>query len=103
MARNAVDPVYRHSLREAIVVLGLWFACGVYTLSFCLSRGYRAPTDEPVALVLGIPSWVVWGIFTPWIAVNAFAFWFCFVFVRDDDLGEDPPDDSPPDRAGEER
>ncbi len=83
------DPFYLNSRRESIVTIVAWFICGVYTLSYCYLTGYGDPSEE-VQTHWGIPDWVLFGIFLPWVLVNVFAWWYCFRFVKDEDLGEDP-------------
>ena len=46
-----------------------------------------APPD--VQPILGMPSWVFWGIIAPWAVCALFTFWFAGFFMADDDLGED--------------
>ena len=91
---RADDPVYISSRREAFIILVAWLICGIYTCSYCFLTGYSGGSGETPTL-WGIPSWVVWGILCPWLLVNVFAFWFCFFFIRDEDLGEDPPSERP--------
>jgi len=82
-----LDPVYVNSLREAKVVLFVFVIFAVYTLSVCYLCGWSDSDDaESVATVLGIPSWVFWGIVLPWGAANIVTAWFCFSFMTDDDL-----------------
>ena len=84
------DPTYLHSLRELKVILVLFaIFCG-WSILVCWLSGYENPHDSGVeiAMVLGMPAWVFWGIFLPWIAVDVVAVWFCFFFMKVDDLGE---------------
>jgi hypothetical protein len=39
-------------------------------------------------MIMGIPTWLFWGIFMPWLAADAFTIWFCFFYMKDDELGE---------------
>ena len=84
------DPEARHlrqCLREAGVVLILWLAGLAWTLVVVIGWGY-VPVDErpelPV-LVLGMPAWVVWGLFVPWFLEIAAAWWFALRVLADDD------------------
>ena len=88
MSDSVDDPIYRSSRRESLVVLGAWLVCCVYTLTYCFVTGYGRPADE-VRTLLGVPRWLLFGVFAPWAFCNLFAFWFCFVCVRDGDLGEE--------------
>lgn len=84
------DPVFLHARREAFVIVGLFaIFCG-WSLAVSFSSGYQSPgaSGAQVDLVLGMPSWVFWGIFLPWVVVDVVAVWFCFFFMKNDDLGE---------------
>ena len=82
------DPVFLHSRREAVVIFCLWLAGLVWAVPFCYLNGYV--DAETVSTVWGIPSWLFWGIGLPWILADIFTVWFCFFYMADDDLGEDP-------------
>jgi hypothetical protein len=85
------DPVLRSAKREALVVFVTWLAAMVYTVGYCYSYGYnRAP--ESLTFVLGFPDWVFWGIVVPWSVCVLFSFYFGATFVRDEDLGEELPE-----------
>lgn len=79
------DPVYTHSLREAMVALAAWAVCLVWTLAVCGTRGY-VQDDEPVPLTLGMPSWVFWGVVVPWVAATLFTLWFALFWMSHDEL-----------------
>ena len=87
------DPVYVASLREALVAIGLWVVCGAYTITYCYLNGY-GENASPLETVAGIPSWIFYGVVIPWLLVNVFAVWYCFFFVKDQDLGEEPEETS---------
>ncbi len=87
--RDRLDPVVVHARREAVVILLAFVACLIWSISCCHLLGYRGPDDGPVAKVLGMPSWVFWGVLVPWIAADVFAVWFCFCFMADDPLATD--------------
>jgi hypothetical protein len=79
------DPVLQHSRREAIVALALWLVALIYTVGFCAIYGYGG-TDAPLTFVLGVPSWVMWGILAPWTVMIVASAWFAFAFMTDDSL-----------------
>jgi fatty acid desaturase len=86
------DPLYLHSLRETAVILLLFaifcgWAVGVYYVLGLRDAGDAASAAAPVSVVFGMPAWVFYGLFLPWIVVNVVAFWFSFGFMKDDDLG----------------
>lgn len=87
------DPVFLNSRREAIVISGLWFAALLWTVPYCYICGYQ-PLDDPEQLrtVMGIPSWVFWGVAAPWGACGLVTIALCMFCIRDDDLGEAPED-----------
>ncbi len=107
------DPLYRHSLREARFVLGLWTCCFLYTVSYCYLYGYlthepmpasaatgpaignlvgplesfnRDPDSISYPLGLGIPDWVFYGVALPWVICIVLSVWFCLVIFVEDDL-----------------
>ena len=86
--RDRFDPLVLHARRETLAILAAFVVCMVWSIGCCYSFGYSAPDGGPVAKVLGMPSWVFWGVAVPWLAADLFAVWFCFFFMVDDPLGE---------------
>ena len=86
---NRYDPVLLHSRRETLVILVAFVLCLVWSVTWCYLAGYNQPADGQIAKVMGIPSWVFWGVLVPWLAADVFTLWFCFFFVADDPLGEE--------------
>lgn len=88
------DPVFLSSRREAIVIFCVWLAALLWAVPICYFNGYLPNIEnfdpDNVSTVLGIPTWLFWGIFVPWLAADVFTIWFCFCYMKDDDLGEDP-------------
>jgi len=87
------DPVLRNARREAVAIAAAWLACTAYTCIYCYLFGYRRPEQmldvADIHPILGVPSWVFWGILAPWAACAGFTFWFAGFVMADDDLGED--------------
>jgi hypothetical protein len=87
------DPVLRNARREAVVIFIAWVAATAYSCAYSYFFGYIRPGHElgpaDVRPILGIPSWVVWGIIAPWLACAAFTVWFAGFVMADDDLGVD--------------
>lgn len=80
------DPEFLRARAEMWTVLWLFLASLIWTISWSYLFGYRTLTaDEAqnVSLVWGMPTWVFWGIFTPWLAIDVMAIWFCFVYLQD--------------------
>lgn len=111
------DPIYRHSLREAKIILSIWAACLIFTCTYCYLAGYTSHPSDPSAtgvtisewlgplekfdrdpaslttpLGLGIPDWVFYGVALPWLACIAVTFWFCLAVFQHDDLSSESPD-----------
>lgn len=86
--RRRYDSVFLNSRRESIVLL-VGFGCFLFwSVGVSYWLGYDASSTEISRTVLGIPSWVFWGVCVPWIAANLFTFWFAWFFLADDPLGE---------------
>ena len=85
------DPVLRSARREALVVFAAWLAAMTYTVTYCYLHGYNR-TQESLTFVLGFPDWVFWGIVVPWSVCVLFSFWFGATFMKDEDLGEELPE-----------
>lgn len=87
------DPVVINARREGWIIALLWLAATTYCCVYCAFYGYRTaskPLDvADIHPILGVPSWVVWGIFAPWAVCSLFTFWFAGFSMSDDDLGED--------------
>lgn len=81
------DPVFINARREAWWILAAWVVCLVWTVGYCALWGYNLPPDQ-IRTILGMPSWVVWGVLGPWIAATLFSVWFGLIYIADDDLGE---------------
>ena len=79
------DPVFINARREAWKILLAWVVCLVWTVGYSALFGYDQDATE-LSLVLGMPSWVFWGVFTPWMAATAFSVWFGLFYMHDDDL-----------------
>ena len=95
--RNRLDPLVSHAGREALLILLAFAVCLIWSVSCCYLLGYGASGGGPVATVLGIPSWVLWGVLVPWLAADVFALWFCFFFMADDPLSEAEDETAPDD------
>lgn len=93
MPETNYDSTFLNTRREAVVIFGCWLVALVWAVPCCYFLGYHK-TPEELTTVLGIPSWVFWGIAVPWIVADVFTIWFCTFQMTDDDLGEnaDVPD-----------
>lgn len=91
MSQPTDDPVLRSARREAVVAFLVWLGAMAYTITYCYLNGYnRSP--ESLTFVFGFPDWVFWGIFVPWSISVVLSFYYGATFVRDEDLGEELPE-----------
>ncbi len=72
---------YRRTRREAIVAAAIWAVAALWTIAASYLLGYRRPPES----LFGFPSWVVWGVFLPWIVFFAIHCWYSLAFLEDDD------------------
>ncbi len=83
----------RHARREGLLIMAVWGACLIWSMVVGYFWGYRRPAED-MSLILGMPDWVFWSVVLPWGLCLAFSVWFCFVYMADDDLGQDPVEDA---------
>ena len=92
VSKEDEDPLVRSSRREMNVVLGFWLVFALWVVLACWKLGYQGPTDPAsMKLVLGMPTWVFWGIVVPWAVSMGFTIWFALCFMKDHDLSSDHP------------
>ena len=89
----------RQCLREARVGGILYLSGLAWTLVVVIGWGYVPVEERPAVpeLILGMPAWVVWGLFVPWFLQIAAAWWFALRVLADED-----PDQLLDDAAGPE-
>ena len=100
----------RHAKRclfEAKLVGVIITVCMICTSTFMAVYGYVSPENRPEQpqLIGGIPAWVVWGLFVPWLVMIAITWWFALFVLKDDEpfvafpnsehQQADPPTDRP--------
>lgn len=85
----------RQCAREGWMAVGIWCVGFVWCVTVVALRGYIPSADRPEepALLLGMPSWVVWGVFVPWLAQIAAAWWFAICWLKDDEPFQEFPAD----------
>ncbi len=99
MADRNYHPTFLNTRREAVWIFVCWCVALAWAVPTCYVLGYEIP-PHALTTILGIPSWVFWGIGLPWLVANVFTIWFCTFKMQDDDLGED---DAPAPTDGEPR
>ena len=92
MPTRREDPVLISARREAIVVFFIWLAAMLYTVGYCYAFGYNRD-PESIRYYAGMPDWVFIGLFVPWTACTIASFWVSNFFIRDEDLGEEQPEE----------
>lgn len=85
--QQELDPVCVSSLRELIWIVVAWTVSFAWVIGYCTWRGYDGEPTE-FTLVLGMPSWVFWGILLPWVVVTAFTIWFALTQMADHPLDD---------------
>ena len=60
----------------------------LWTVGSSYMLGYRSDEQTIASRVMGMPSWVFWGVLIPWIAATVTTIWFSWFFVANDPLGE---------------
>jgi len=79
------DPLYVNAKREAWWILAAFLVCLVWTVGYSALFGYEIDASE-LTLVMGMPSWVFWGIFVPWMSATVFSVWFGLSYMNDDSV-----------------
>jgi hypothetical protein len=86
-----LDPVFLNSRREAWAIFGVWFLCLIWAVPVSYMMGYgQTVTPGNVPTILGMPVWIFWGIVCPWLVADVITTWFCFCYIKNDDLGVAP-------------
>jgi hypothetical protein len=99
LATQPEDPTLTSGRREAIIVVLTWISALAYTMIYCLQHGYGRRVED-LKYVYGFPDWVFWGVIIPWGVCIAFSWIFASIWMRDEDLGEDPPGTGEADEPG---
>ncbi len=92
-----LDPVFLAARREAKTVLTIFVAFAAYCLTVSYIFGHWEAGGSEISLLFGMPAWVFWGIFVPWIAAIVVTGWFCFYFMESEgrDTGDAAGQNSP--------
>ncbi len=89
------DPTFLHSRREALFILSIWALCLLWTVPFCYLTGFMDLAEGQLpwlarVRVLGLPGWMFWGVAFPWLLAAGVTVWFCYRFLKLDELGQAP-------------
>ncbi|MAI31789.1 MAG: YhdT family protein [Rubripirellula sp.] len=85
-----VDPVYESSLRELKWIFVIWLTHFIWVVGYCYAFGYLA-SGTKLTTVIGMPSWVFWGVFVPWLSATLVSTWFALTQIEDHDLPDSTP------------
>src|ERR1043166_255807 len=88
MTQRPEDPVLTSSRREALLVLAIWLAACVYSISVCYKLGYGRDAAT-LTYVFGFPDWIFFGVVVPWPVCSVLSFVLSYFVMRDDYLGEE--------------
>ena len=102
------DPLFVSSLRELRWIVIVWAISFAWVIGYCIVAGYDSAAydglehglehgleasggqigarDVELRLVLGMPSWVFWGVMLPWILVTLLTAWFALTQMADHPL-----------------
>ena len=95
--------VFLNSRREAIIIFCVWAAMLVWAVPYCYWNGYVDDFSvDNFETMMGVPKWVFIGIVAPWLVADVFTTWFCFCYMKDDDLGGEGEDAAVEGDAGSE-
>jgi len=86
--KREFDATFRNSRREAAWILTMWAACLLWTITYCSAFAY-SPETAADNLVMGLPSWVFWGVAAPWVTAGITSIAFALLAIKDDDLGDE--------------
>ncbi len=100
MAKRAEDPVLISARREALIVFATWVIAMAYSLGYCARHAYGRSIED-LKYIGGFPDWVFWGVVVPWGVCILFSWIFAAVWMRDEELGEDPPGTGTADDIGQ--
>jgi hypothetical protein len=78
---------FQQCFREAKFVGVTWVLMLIFTVTVMISQGYVPVDERPIepSLILGIPTWVVWGLFIPWFVMILVTWYFAIFYLKDDE------------------
>jgi hypothetical protein len=84
----------RQCSREALTVAAVWCVGLVWVVGSILMFGYVPEAERPAEpeLILGMPSWVFWGLVVPWVVLIFVTWGFARFVLKDDEPYMDWPD-----------
>ncbi len=80
--KQPYDARFLRARKEAWMIIIAWLVCLVWTIGYTSVTGYNIDGTS-VALVFGMPSWIVWGVFVPWLAATVFSIGFALFYMSE--------------------
>ena len=80
--------IFLNARHEAVLIASIWLAALIWTVPYCYASGYSNVEDGKLEMVMGVPSWVFWGVAVPWLVADVLTTIVCFTVMQDDDLEE---------------
>lgn len=77
---------FRQSLREFRVMVGIWGGFAVWTVVCNSIFAGKGGEEAEVAILFGMPMWVVIGVVLPWVCAVSATIWFALCFMEDTPL-----------------
>jgi len=92
---------FRQARRELRFQLTTWALFALWVVGYC---GYTAFDAEraDVPTILGMPSWVLWGIALPWLLAFVVTVYFSGWYMQDTELVDDSESSDLPQDASQE-
>lgn len=69
--------------KEAAMAGVIWFVFFVWVVGVSYTMGYG--DVDPSNSVMGLPAWVFWGIFLPFVVATVVNCLYAFLYLKDDD------------------
>jgi hypothetical protein len=79
---------FRQARRELRFQLTAWSLFALWVVGYCGLTAFDAERSD-VATILGMPSWVFWGIAVPWTVAFGVTVYFSSCYMQDTDLVDD--------------
>ena len=73
---------YQRSRREALIAGALWLIFAIWVTTVSYQLGYL---HNDRSTMLGVPSWVFWGVLVPWVAAVVANSIYAFFILADDE------------------
>jgi hypothetical protein len=82
---------FRQTRRELWVMLAAWIVFAAWTIGYNATHAFTEEASLPDP-VLGMPRWITFGIFTPWMVAVVLTTWFAMRFMKDTPLHDGAPE-----------